>query len=82
MKKLCILDGVDICTNCGKCRICDLDPHKTCDNCCKCIDYESGDYRSLSMSEYYSSKIDKNVPYGARKLQRGRDGNKEKDDAN
>lgn len=59
MKKLCILDGVDICTNCGKCRICDLDPHKTCDNCCKCIDSESGDYRSLSISEYYSSKIDK-----------------------
>lgn len=71
MKKLCILDGVDICTNCGKCRICDLDPHKTCDNCCKCIDSESGDYRSLSIPSNYSTKSIKTCHMAARKASAG-----------
>lgn len=37
-KKICVLDGVSLCSNCGNCLMCDLNPNKVCDNCGKCLD--------------------------------------------
>lgn len=53
-EKICVLDGVSICTNCGHCLMCDLDPNKICDNCGKCLDTFNTDEKG-----YVKINIDK-----------------------
>lgn len=49
-KKICVLDEMKICDDCGDCGRCDLDPAKTCDNCMKCVKTDA-EYNAVEIDE-------------------------------